>query len=274
MGVYIEKQVEATPIVYHDRLLTLTFSRALTPFDFNNYQSTGIWIHDFFTKELIANIPWEYGLGCAIVVEDKIIVFGTKDWDRRNAIYTAQINPDFTLEGTKLVFEALPEQKFFNMSVCQGKDGYIMAYEVAEPHMVNFSIRFAHSKDLKEWTKIGNVFHPDMYAACPTIKYLEGYYYIVYLRHEQHAYVEFIARTQDFINFEDFDGNSKWDKYTQVLSPKNAFDEAWNNSDIDFVEYKGFVYFTYGDGDQQGNDDMRTAVYFGTLKQFFEEYWT
>lgn len=272
-GIYIEKQVEATPIVYKDRLLTITFSRALTPFDSKNYQSTGIWIHDFFTKELIADIPWEFGLGCAIVIEDKIIVFGTKDWGRKNAIYTAQINSDFTLENTQLVLEALPDQKFFNMSVCLGESSYIMAYEVSEPNQVDFSIRFAQSHDLKTWKKVGTIFHPDIYAACPTIKYLKGYYYIVYLRHEQHAFVEFIARTKDFFNFEDFNGNSKWDKYTQVLSPKNVFDEAWNNSDIDFVEYNGFVYFTYGDGDQQGNDDMRTAVYFGTLEQFFQEFW-
>ena len=57
------------------------------------------------------------------------------------------------------------------------------------------------------------------------------------------------------------------------MSPFDASGEGIINSDVDLIEHDGFVYLTYADGDQMFQHDLKTAVYSGTLEQFFAEFW-
>ncbi len=234
-------------------------------------------IHDFFTRELVKAFPWDYGLGCAIVAGGSIRIFGSTDWERKgNAIYTATLDTGLDIDPgtTKLAFRARPDQQVYNTSVCTGSTPgeYIMAYELREPDTVPFSIRFLKSTDLVAWEPIGTIFQPGIYAACPTIRYSNVWYYIIYLEHRK-GYVECISRTKDFTSFDHFSGNAEWGPDVQVLSPRGYIHEGLNNSDIDLVEYKGMTYFVYADGDQRGWDDMRTAVYLGPIDGFFMQFW-
>nr|MDO8088187.1 hypothetical protein [Candidatus Sigynarchaeum springense] len=263
-GVYIVDKCECTPIVFGGELLTVTFDRVAA-------HGTGILVHRLATRELVARVPWDRGLGCAIVADGQVRVFGSSSWTARNRITTAVLSPGWKLGEAVDVLDAVEGQKIFNTSVAPCPDGYVMAYEVEEPDKVNFSIRFARSGDLVHWERVGEVFEPDVYAACPTVRYHDGWYYILYLRHFKH-YVTCIARTRDLATFERFGGNARWPASVAVLSPKGCPHEGINNSDIDMVEWHGTVVFTYCDGDQQTWMNLRTAVYFGTAAQFFNEF--
>ncbi|NMC07172.1 MAG: hypothetical protein GYA24_18290 [Candidatus Lokiarchaeota archaeon] len=263
-GVFLAEKCECTPVVLGGELLTITFEREAS-------HGTGILVNKLESKDVVARLPWDHGLGCAIVVDERLHVFGSSDWGDHNHVATATISHDWKIGETKIVLEAVDRQKIFNTSVSPCPGGHVMAYEVDEPGMVNFSIRFARSPDLVNWERVGGVFEPDVYAACPTIRYHDGWYYILYLRRFKH-YVTCIARTRDLVSFQRFDGNARWPSSIAVLSPRGCPEEGINNSDIDMVEWHGHVVFTYCDGDQQTWMNLRTAVYLGSAAQFFREF--
>jgi hypothetical protein len=263
-GVYLANQCECTPVVLDGELLTITFER-------EDSHGKGIIVHRLASREIVTRVPWNHGLGCAIIIDGQVRVFGSSDWSARNHVATALLSRDWKIGETTQVLEAVAGQKLFNSSVTPCPGAYIMAYEVDETDLVNFSIRFARSTDLLHWEKIGVVFEPTVYAACPTIRYHDGWFYILYLRHFKH-YVTCIARTRDFTTFEGFEGNARWPASIAVLSPLDSPQEGSNNSDIDMVEWHGSTVFTYCDGDQRTWMNLRTAVYLGTAGQFFKEF--
>ena len=80
----------------------------------------------------------------------------------------------------------LPGWGLFNTSVCKAGDRYVMAIEVGKPPEVvgvPFTTRFAESTDLKDWTLLpeDRVFTKERYSACPSIRHLDGMYYMTYL---------------------------------------------------------------------------------------------
>jgi len=278
-GYYIPKAMESTPLVYQDHLYLINFERPVVG-------QIGIaWvIYDFFSKKEIFRFPWPHMLGCAFVENNTLFIYGTTGWvEGFTHIDMMQVELD-PMNPTQIVkkvgqiekiWDAKKDQRLFNMSVCQGSPDhqYIMAYETEEKGKVNFSVRFAKSRDLKTWESIGTIFHPEIYAACPTIRFINGYYYILYLRSVGKYYIEFISRTKDFLTFEDFSGNAQYGPEIQVLSSVRCPYEGINNSDIDLVEFKGMTFMVYADGDQRTWANLRTAVYLGTLAAFFKEYW-
>ena len=264
-GILLTESCEGTPIIWQNRLLFVNFQR-------EGAGGMAVKVVDYFTGEVLKTASWIYGLGCALVEHNQIHVFGTSNWDHRNAVFKAVLDEQFQPTETVKIWEASENQVIFNTSVCPGKDGFVMAYEVREPNVKNFSIRFLTSADLMQWRPVGILYRPDIYAACPTIRYCEGYYYIIYLQ-EDTAYVECISRTQDFLTFEEYKGTEKLGSDVRVLSPKGHLAECTNNSDIDLVEFNNMVYMVYTDGDQRHWSNVRRAVYCGTMKQFFGEFW-
>ena len=122
-------------------------------------------------------------------------------------------------------------EHLLNSSVCRDEQGYLMAYESDKP--VAFCFKFARSKDLVTWEKIpGLVFRGtgNEYSACPVIRYIKPYYYVIYLHAAipgHNGWVSFLARSKDLATWE--------------LSPKNPILEAGegegcNNSDVDLIE--------------------------------------
>ena len=81
----------------------------------------------------------------------------------------------------------LPEcLHIYNTSVCKDADGYIMAIEVNGPREIigeRFTVVFARSKDLLDWTLMPidkYIFYKERYSACPSIRYFDGMYYMVF----------------------------------------------------------------------------------------------
>ena len=142
-----------------------------------------------------------------------------------------------------------------------------MAYESDMP--VQFCFKFARSKDLSKWEKIpGLVYTGEKheYSACPMVRYLKPYYYVIYLHAPQkghNGWISYISRTKDLENWE--------------LSPFNPILEATsgegrNNSDVDVLEYEGRTYVYYATGDQETWGTVRVAMYDGPEKAFFDGY--
>jgi hypothetical protein len=265
---YFPNAIESTPIIWKEELCVVLYDRPSS----GPCVGTSWKLYRLLTKELLFEFPWKYALGSAIVANNRLYIFGSTEWNKQNHIGMMSIDENYQPSPIQKVWDASSDMKLFNTSVCADPEGYIMAYETDEKNVVNFSVRFAKSTDLEHWTSIGAIFHPDIYCACPAIRYYSGYYYIIYLRSIGKNYIEFIARTQDFLTFEEFQGNTQYKNNVQVLSSIGSPHEGINNSDIDLVEYNGMTIIMYGDGDQKTWGNLRTAVYLGSMGQFFEEF--
>lgn len=261
---------EATPVSFNGRLLLVMGHRA----QLRDKIGTSVRVYDYFSKELLAEHPWPHGLVSALVDGPDLRVFGTEDWSTPgNAVFTTTLDANFAMGPTSEILRGPADRMIYNTSVCHSPNGYTMAFEVDEPGITPFSGRFATSPDLITWTEIGDVMHPTSYAACPTIRYHDGWYYVLYLRHVSGRFVTFIGRTQTFIaaDWKWFHSNATLPHGVQVLA--SASNEGINNSDVDLCEYNGITHFVYADGDQATWGNLRTAVYLGTMADFFKEYW-
>lgn len=259
---------EGTPVDFNGRLLLVAGHR--TPLTATIGGS--LRVYDYFTAALLIEHPWPYGLVSAMVDADKILVFGTEDWSQSgNGIFTATLDANLAIGPTSEMYRGPAQRRTLNTSVCNTPTGYAMAIEVDEPGLTPFSVRFATSPDMVTWTEVGNVMHPTTYAACPTIRYHDGWHYVIYLRHVEGNYISFIGRTQDFTAFDWFAGNANHPNTVQVLSSDP--NEGINNSDVDLCEFGGLTHFIYADGNQSTWGNLRTAVYLGTMADFFAEYW-
>jgi hypothetical protein len=164
-----------------------------------------------------------------------------------------------------------------------------MAVELGEPPEVvgvRFTIRFAESKDLINWRLASpeRVYSRDRYTACPTLRFLDGYYYMIYLEAKPGpTYESHIVRSRDLIRWES-------SPFNPVMSPsvddkKIANPELTegqreniakainiNNSDVDLCEYKGKTLIYYSWGNQQGTEFLAKAVHDGTLRNFLQGF--
>jgi hypothetical protein len=156
----------------------------------------------------------------------------------------------------------------FNSSVCEGPDGFVMAYESDDPRYPAFTIKFARSKDLKTWTKLPEAtFGTDRYTACPCVRFAGGYYYVLYLeRREPRWFFEtYITRSRDLWHWERSAANP-------VLAPE-GLDEGINASDPELAEENGRTVVYFSVGDQLSWMNIKRAVFPGRLKEFLESWY-
>lgn len=264
-GVFLKHIVESTPVYFNETVMTVSVGRP---------HGTRLYLHNLITGSEIAEVLWEYDLFSALTIDNRLYLFGSSDHEVVGGhIGMAYLNEEYEISETTVVHPGRPDESIFNVSVAESPDGYVMAYEIDRDDLVHFSIRFAESSDLTNWTDVGAIAYPGIYAAAPTIRYSNGWYYLIYLRNAGHGYFTTVDRTRDFKNFEWFQGNNLIDEFTHVMSPFDADGEGINNSDVDLLEHDGMLYFTYADGDQQHWHDLRIATYDGTMEQFFDEFW-
>ncbi len=146
--------------------------------------------------------------------------------------------------------------KFFNTSLTydEKRNNYVLAYEIDEPGLFPFSIRFLTSKDLKTWERVDYTFHPDEYAACPTIRVINGIYYLWYLEKLKYSriFVTKVVRSHDLTNWQ----SSK----ITFLSPTK--EEGINASDFDYINIDGKSHIFYATGNQltDGYANIKYAI--------------
>lgn len=269
--------VEATPVVFKDRLYRFEYVRK--DYRPNTSGDTYFRFVDVETGDPTLAFARGFDLGCAHVEGDSMWAFGVDQWDGSKIV--AFRSTDLKQWERHPALE-LPGWGLFNTSVCKAGDRYIMAIEVGRPPEVvgvPFTTRFAESNNLKSWRLLPDdrVFTRERYSACPSIRFLDGMYYMTYLetksgpRYETH-----IVRSRNLIRWEssprnpvlaasDVDKRIANPKLTAEQRAKIAVAVDRNNSDVDFCEYRGRTVIYYSWGNQQGTEFLAEAVYDGSL---------
>jgi hypothetical protein len=276
--------VETTPVVFQGKLYRFEYVRA--NYWNNETGSSYFRFIDVATGQPTPRFAVGFHLGSAFVEGDTVYVYGVKGWGTET-IYVFWSN-DLKNWSSQTALR-LPGWGIYNTSVCKGAEKYVMAFEVGEPPEVvgvRFTNRFAESKDLLNWHPLPEpcVFTKERYSACPVIRFLDGFYYMIYLEAMPGpTYEPHIVRSKDLVRWENSPLNpvmrhSMEDK--RIANPRLTAEQREriakalniNNSDLDLCEFQGKVIIYYSWGDQRGVEHLAEAVYDGTLAEFLQGF--
>ncbi|MBC7288363.1 MAG: family 43 glycosylhydrolase, partial [Armatimonadetes bacterium] len=252
---------ELSPFIWKGRLCHMECVR---PSSGGTAADHYLLFRDAETGRVLGRAAEGYGLASIIVHNDTAYVFASRCQDGGWHDVTLFKSRDVRNWESKLVIEGENEQ-LFNTSVCKGPHGFVMAYESNDPRWPQFTIKFATSRDLEHWQK-----HPEStlgtnrYTACPCIRYVNGYYYVLYTeRRSPRWYFEtYVVRSKDLKHWEQSAANP-------VLSPV-GIDESINASDPEIVEWQGKTYLYFAVGDQLTWMNIKRAIFPGPMDKFFE----
>jgi len=283
--------VECTPVVFRGKVYRFEWVRK----SYLGHSLDESWAQDGYfrfvehsTEKSTPPFARGYAFGSAFVDGDTVYVTGTsteRGWSGQRVQIFASRDLRNWEEWTALDLDGFG---ICNTSMCKAEDRYVLMFEIYEPKEqagVQFTARFAFSKDLKNWTVTPPecVYAKDRYTAPHCLRYRNGYFYDFYLEAHE-GYEMRVVRSRDLINWEPSPLNpvlkaSKEDKIifnphlTAEQRVKVAEAQDINNSDIDFCEYEGKLIISYSWGDQQGKEFLAEAVYAGTLEQFLQGWY-
>jgi hypothetical protein len=261
--------MENTPVIFNSGLLLVS-----------NYRPGGadakgrdayLYIDDLQTGMEVARFGTGHSFVSAFVNGSELNVFSLEFTDFGRIMNSTGIDrmTSTDLKNWKTEKVILPEddEHLFNSSVCRDENGYLMAYESDKP--VQFCFKFARSGDLSKWEKIKGLAFTGVgheYSACPVIRYIRPYYYVIYLHaatQGHKGWISYLARSADLADWE-------LSPYNPILEAETG--EGINNSDVDILEYRGRTYLYYATGDQETWGTVRVAMYDGSEKAFFESH--
>ena len=261
--------MENTPIEFDSRLLLVS-----------NYRPGGadakgkdayLYIDDLRTGQEVARFGEGHSFVSAFVHGPQLNVFALEFTDFGRIMNSSGIDRFVTTDlktftKTKVI-TAEGGEHLFNTSVCRDNQGFLMAYESDRP--VQFCFKFARSTDLATWDKIpGLAFCGEKheYSACPVIRFIEPYYYVIYLHAAtpgHKGWISFLARSKNLVTWE-------LSPYNPILEAEAG--EGINNSDVDLLEYQGKTFVFYATGDQETWGTIRVAMFDGSLQRFFTSH--
>jgi hypothetical protein len=276
--------VETTPVVFHDRLYRFEYVRDSYPAN-----KTGASYFRFLnvaTGQATPAFAKGQHLGCAFVDGDTAYAFGVDKWG--GSRITSFRSKDLEKWEERLALHR-PGWELFNTSVCKADGRYVMAVEVGGPKEVvgvPFTIFFAESQDLLTWKLLPQdcVYSKEKYTACPALRYLDGYFYMLYLEARPGpAYESHIVRSRDLRRWESSRLNPVLafsDEDKRIANPQLTAEQRQaiaqarnlNNSDVDLCEYQGKTVLYYSWGNQQGQEFLAEAVYEGPLTDFLRRF--
>lgn len=276
--------VETSPVVFKGRLHRFESVRP----DYHGNQTGASYFRfvDVDAGKPTPSFAKGFHLGSAMVDRDTAYAFGVdKVGGSKITLFQSK---DLEKWEERLALE-LPGWGLYNTSVCRADDRYVMAFEVGEPPEVagvRFTTFFAESKDLVTWKLLPREcnYSKEKYTACPTLRYLDGQFYMVCLEERPGPiYESLLVRSKDLIHWESSRFNpvlahSEADK--QIANPKLTEEQRQeiaaakniNNSDFDLCEYKGQTIITYSWGNQQGKEFLAGAVYDGKPADFLRGF--
>lgn len=259
-GNWVLNEYETALVEYNGEPIAITFTRGWT-----DAHGSGLKVRRLLTGEVLASVPWIGGLGCAIVVDGAIHVFGSTQWLVNNQIIHSVLDANFQPSVPHVAISAPSCTWFFNTAITQAVTGYVMAAETSK------GVFFYSSPDLVSWSQIGGQLLPGQYCGCPSIEFIEGVFFITYLaKLDDGRFVTRVAKTVDLFHFDMFAGAAALPAYIALISPDGS--EGLNASDVDMAEHNGQTLLVYMTGDQTTWAHLRTAVYFGPMKQLFSEF--
>jgi hypothetical protein len=255
---------EVGPFIWHDRLCLL---ECIRPGHGGKPEDHYLQLRDTENGEVLATFARGYSLASIIVHDGALYAFAAR-WENNtwNDV-TLFKSSDLQTWQQRVVIEQ-ENEGLFNSSVCKGPDGFVMAYESNESTYPAFTTKFARSDDLEHWTKLPeSTFGTNRYTACPCIRYVNGYYYVLYLerRAPRWFFETYVTRSKDLKDWRLSSANP-------VLAP-DAIDDGINASDPDIIEYAGKTYVYYSVGDQLTWMNIKRATYPGSMQEFFEAWY-
>lgn len=276
--------VETQPIVFRDQLYR--FESVRTRYKGNLTDEPYFRFVDPASGEAMPGFAKGHDLGSVFVDGETMYVFGTPGWG--SPTITMFWSKDLKTWKSKRILE-LPGWKLYNCSVCKAGERYVMAFEVGGPPEVigaGFTNRFAESNDLLDWKVLDEpaVFTKKRYSACPTIRYEDDWFYVVYLKSMgNRQYNPAIVRSRDLAHWESSPLNPIMhfgDADKRIANPRLTNSQQQeitkaqnnNNSDVDFCEYNGRVIINYSWGDQAGHEFLAEAFYKGTRKELLTSF--
>jgi hypothetical protein len=262
---HIQKDLtESALFIWQGRLCRMDCMRPGSGGKLSDYY---LLLKDIESGKELARCAEGYGLASIFVKDNTVYIFASR-W-QENAWKDVTLFKSSNLKDwqSKIVIKGNNEQ-IFNTSVCQGADGFILVYESNDPAYPAFTIKFARSSDLENWTLLPEAtFGTNRYTACPCIRYANGWYYVLYVEHRKPRwYFEtYLTRSKDLRHWELSSANP-------VLKPE-GLDEGINASDPDIIEFQGNTYLYYSVGDQRTWMNLKCAIYPGTMDTFFESWY-
>lgn len=263
--------METTLIHYKKVLLRLENLRPLTPVK----ESKELYLEfvEVATGKRLGRFAEGYGLADVIVYNNKAHVFASKFDIAKNMwgnFVTMFVSADLQNWEETIVFrtEDVPNESIFNVGIAKGPGKYwVMVYETNDHRYTAFTMKFAHSYDLKTFNKSDvPFFRTDKYTGAPALSYDGKHYYFFFAERIPHQPLDIfetrVARSRDF---------KKWEYGKRpVLTPSDG--ELNCNSDITFIELNGTTLVYYADADQVETTRLAMAIFSGTQKQFLQSF--
>jgi len=260
---FIRKDMcEVSPIKWNGKLYLLECHRPASGGTQADYR---LVIRDVAAGAEVASFGQGYSLASAFVWNGRVYVYASRFEDNNWNDVTVFWSNDLRKWEQRLAIRQEPNEHLFNSSVCRGSGHFVMAYETNDPRWPAFTIKFAVSHDLVNWTTVpGALLGTDRYAACPCVRYSSGWYYVLYLeqRSPRWYFETWIARSRDLKHWELSSANP-------VLEPFEM-DDGINASDPDIVEFEGKTMLYYAVGDQRTWMNIKRADYPMGLRRWLE----
>ena len=272
LGTVQYQLVETSPFVYQGRLLILESVRPQTPDnargglhylrirELHDGTRDAQSAEEFQAGRVLAEFGEGFTFAALFVRDDEVFVYaslGVKEEESDDIHLFRSADLQTWEQSVALVGE---NERLYNCSVCSDGQRFVMCYETDDAAYPAFTIKFAESRDLVSWTKLPvaeAIYGTDRYTACPTLRWLDGYFYMLYLERPETWWFEtYLTRSADLLHWEESPANP-------ILRP--APDEDVNNSDIDFTEFDGRMVIYYSWGSQRGEEHLAHAVFDGTL---------
>lgn len=256
---------EISPVIWDNRLVHM---ECIRPGSGGSIEDYYLIIKDASSGEELSRFAIGHGLACAHVHDGVFYAFASR-WENGTWNDVTMFKSSNLKDWTQKIVVEQENESLFNSSVCQGPDGFVIAYESNDPTYPAFTTKFARSNDLESWTKIPEAgFGTNRYTACPCIRYVAPYYYMLYLenRSPRHYYETYVTRSKDLISWELSSANP-------VIRPAEL-DDGINASDPDIVEYEGKTWLYYSVGDQLTWMNIKRKVLPMSEKEFFEQFYS
>lgn len=292
LGTVKINTVESTPVVWKGKLLRFEWERTKRWGGDGGVDREKGYYHfvDMETETPLTPFAEDHSFGCCYAEDGKMYVHGVRGGGGGTVI-DCFVSSD--LENWEIsVALTFPENiQVYNTSVCKGDGRYIMAIEIGGKHPAvgrQFTCVFAESADLIHWSMLDMMeysYSRERYTACPCIRYVDGFYYIIYLEGAPcHRWIPYIVRSRDLMEYElGITNPIMWpdDGDKRVICPER-FSEAQldyieyavdcNNSDIDLCYYNGKTLITYSWGNQYGKEFLALAEYEGSVEEFLQSF--
>ena len=288
-GILNSPVVEMTPVIWKGKLMiaeSWCWGEIEKPFVLPDVppkpSDDHVIIRDVETNKIVSKCMEGHGLASAFVWNDAFYVFAVTSKEDEGGepgdIYMSMSQDLDKWTEPRVAIARNSDENLYNESVCYDGKRFMMTYETNDPAYPPFTIKFAASDDLKTWTKIPDaIYGTDRYTACPALRYVAGYCYMLYLERPTSKwwFETWLTRSKDLLRWEDAPRNPVIvpDPSQDVYFPHPDSDKECNASDADLVEWQGKtrVYFT--GGNQHGGGFLQYAEFDGTMQEFFESYY-